>query len=148
MNSGADSMSLTSSVWYYERGDKNGQAASYSYPTSDLPCAKVCIAGDANGDGDIDWNDGALAFRDIMNIAQGADDIKDLVNYRIVMNFAGMATNPYLETADNIKKYILQLMDCRRQLCSKDMEMKVMTQPTPSMQMYLSVKVELLISRT
>ncbi len=31
---------------------------------------KVCIAGDANGDGDIDWNDGALAFRDIMNIAQ------------------------------------------------------------------------------
>mgnify|MGYP002239417320 CR=1 FL=1 len=40
MNSGADSMSLTSSVWYYERGDKNGQAASYSYPTSDLPCAK------------------------------------------------------------------------------------------------------------
>ena len=107
MNSGADSMSLTSSVWYYERGDKNGQAASYSYPTSDLPCAKVCIAGDANGDGDIDWNDGALAFRDIMNIAQGADDIKDLVNYRIVMNFAGMATNPYLETADNIKKVYL-----------------------------------------
>ncbi len=107
MNSGADSMSLTSSVWYYERGDKNGQAASYSYPTSDLPCAKVCIAGDANGDGDIDWNDGALAFRDIMNIAQGAEDIKDLVNYRIVMNFAGMATNPYLETADNIKKVYL-----------------------------------------
>ena len=37
----------------------------------------------------------------------GADDIKDLVNYRIVMNFAGMATNPYLETADNIKKVYL-----------------------------------------
>ena len=61
------------SYTHLERGDKNGQAASYSYPTSDLPCAKVCIAGDANGDGDIDWNDGALAFRDIMNIAQGAE---------------------------------------------------------------------------
>ena len=42
-----------------------------------------------------------------MHIAQGAEDIKDLVNYRIVMNFAGMATNPYLETADNIKKVYL-----------------------------------------
>ena len=46
-----------------------------------------------------DRNDGALAFRDIMNIPYGSENIKDLVNYRIVMNFASMASNPYHTTA-------------------------------------------------
>lgn len=108
LNSGADTMSLTSAKWYYEDGDGNAQAKSdYEYPVSELPCAKICIAGDLNEDGDLDWNDGALAFRDIMNIPQGSEDIKDLVNYRIVMNFASMVSNPYLTTADNIKKVYL-----------------------------------------
>ena len=108
LNSGADTMSLASAKWYYEDGDANAQAKSdYAYPVSELPCAKVCIAGDMNEDGDLDWNDGALAFRDIMNVPQGSEDIKDLVNYRIVMNFASMVSNPYMTTADNIKKVYL-----------------------------------------
>ena len=39
MNSGADTMSLTSAQWYYEAGDKGGQAqaATYDYPLSELP---------------------------------------------------------------------------------------------------------------
>jgi endo-alpha-N-acetylgalactosaminidase len=109
-NNGADTMSLTSAPWYYELGDKQGQAAANkyeSYPVSDLPCTKVSIAADENGDGHIDWNDGALAFRDIMNMPYGSEVIKDMVNYRIVMNFASMASNPYLTTADNIKKVYL-----------------------------------------
>lgn len=107
---GADVMSLTSAKWYYEMGDANGQkqASKYEeYPVSDLPCAKVAIAEDENKDGEIDWNDGALVYRDIMNYAYGAENIKDMVNYRIVMNFASMAPNPYLATADNIKKVYL-----------------------------------------
>ena len=108
LNSGADTMSLTSAMWYYEDGDENAQKrSSYDYPVSELPCAKVCIAGNINGDDELDWNDGALAFRDIMNIPQGAEAIKELVNYRIVMNFASMVSNPYLTTADNIKKVYL-----------------------------------------
>lgn len=108
LNSGADTMSLTSAAWYYERGDEEGQTREdLEYPVSELPCAKVCIAGNINGDDELDWNDGALAFRDIMNIPQGSEDIKDLVNYRIVMNFASMVSNPYLTTADNIKKVYL-----------------------------------------
>lgn len=108
LNSGADTMSLASAAWYYERGDEEGQGRSeLDYPVSELPCAKVCIAGDMNEDGELDWNDGALAFRDIMNIPQGSEDIKDLVNYRIVMNFASMVSNPYMTTADNIKKVYL-----------------------------------------
>lgn len=109
-NNGADTMSLTSSPWYYELGDKNAQKVAdkyQDYPVSDLPCTKVAIAADENKDGDIDWNDGALAFRDIMNIPYESEVIKDMVNYRIVMNFASMASNPYLTTADNIKKVYL-----------------------------------------
>ena len=111
----ADSMSLTSAVWYYESGDVSGgdfagqpYAHIYDYPVSELPQVKVAIAdGDLNGDGDIDWNDGAIAFRDIMHYAQDTEVIKDIVNYRIVMNFESAAPNPFLVTADNVKKVYL-----------------------------------------
>lgn len=106
-NNGAETMSLASAPWYYECGDKGGQGRDVDYPISELPYAKVAIAGDENEDGDIDWNDGAIAYRDIMNTPYGSDGIKDMVNYRIVMNFASMASNPYLTTADNIKKVYL-----------------------------------------
>ncbi|MGN0330509.1 MAG: endo-alpha-N-acetylgalactosaminidase family protein [Kineothrix sp.] len=112
-SNGADTISLNSAAWYYELGDRNGQnwinarENFDTYPVSELPCAKVAIAADANGDGDIDWNDGALAFRDIMNIPYGSEKVKDAVNHRIVMNFASMAPNPFLATADNIKKVYL-----------------------------------------
>lgn len=107
---GADTISLTSAVWYYESGDSNGQtqADKYDYQLSELPQAKVAIAnGDLNNDSEIDWNDGAIAFRDVMHYAQGSEDIKDMVNYRIVMNFESAAPNPFLMTADNIKKVYL-----------------------------------------
>lgn len=108
---GADTMSLTSAVWYYECGDGNGQdnVNSYAdYPKSELPIAKVAIAdGDLNSDGDIDWNDGAIAFREVMHYAQGTEVIKDIVNYRIVMNFESAVSNPFLVTADNVKKVYL-----------------------------------------
>ena len=107
----ADTMSLTSAAWYYESGDAaTGQARAniYDYQVSELPQAKVAIAnGDLNGDGDIDWNDGAIAFRDVMHYAQGNEVIKDTVNYRIVMNFESAAPNPFLVTADNVKKVYL-----------------------------------------
>ena len=109
---GADNMALTSAAWYYECGDRNGQSGKdtkgYEYPVSELPIAKVAIAdGDLNDDGQVDWNDGAIAFRDVMHYAQDTEAIKDIVNYRIIENFASMATSPYLVTADNIKKVYL-----------------------------------------
>ncbi len=107
---GADTISLTSAVWYYESGDSTGQASKsyYTYQTSELPCIKVAIAeDDLNNDGDMDWNDGAIAFREVMHYAQGNEGIKDMVNYRIVMNFESAASNPFLVTADNVKKVYL-----------------------------------------
>ncbi len=111
-NNGADSMSLTSSVWYYEYGDlaldADYNSENYKYtPVSELPSTKVCFAGDENKDGKVDWQDGAIAYRDIMNNPLGWENTKDLVNYRISMNFSSQATNPYLKVADNIKKVYL-----------------------------------------
>jgi len=107
---GADTISLTSAVWYYESGDSTGQASKsyYTYQTSELPFIKVAIAeDDLNGDGEMDWNDGAIAFREVMHYAEGNEGIKDMVNYRIVMNFESAASNPFLLTADNVKKVYL-----------------------------------------
>jgi len=107
---GADTISLTSAVWYYESGDLTGQASAYyyNYQNSELPCIKVAIAeDDLNGDGEMDWNDGAIAFREVMHYAEGNEGIKDMVNYRIVMNFESAAPNPFLVTADNVKKVYL-----------------------------------------
>lgn len=112
---GGNEISLTSAPWYYEMGDEGGQSYAaenhakddYYYKTSELPVAKICLADDVNGDKVVDWQDGAIAYRSIMHSAMGTDMIKDTVNYRIVMNFASMAPNPYLETADNIKKVYL-----------------------------------------
>ena len=112
LNNGSDTMGITSSVWYYEQGDKAAQTylashSDVSYPTSELPWVKVAIAGDVNEDGAIDWNDGAVATRDILNVPYGSEDMKDLVAYRIVMNFGSEVTNPYALTADNLKKVSL-----------------------------------------
>ena len=78
---------------------------------------KFCIAEDMNEDKTIDWQDAAVAYRDIINVPYGSEDVKDLVNYRIVMNFGSAVTNPYSVTADNIKKLLWQQTDFRRLLC-------------------------------
>lgn len=113
LNSGLDTMGLASSVWYYEHGDVEAQKYVASHddvqlPTSELPWVKVAISeGDTNNDKVIDWNDGANAIRPSLNVPQGSEDIKDLVAYRIVMNFGSEVTNPYAQTADNLKKVAL-----------------------------------------
>ncbi len=113
-NNGADTMSLTSAAWYHDystdntsNGDMRPSKNYDNTPVSELPCAKVCFAGDENEDGFVDWQDGAIAYRDIMNNPYDYESVKDLVNYRISMNFSSQATNPFLKTADNIKKVYL-----------------------------------------
>ena len=76
------------------------------YPeyTLELPSSKVVITKDLNKDNVVDWQDGAIAYRNIMNNPKGAESVPDLVAYRIAMNFASQAQNPFLMTLDGIKK--------------------------------------------
>lgn len=82
--------------WTY-RGD----TAPYTEP---LPWTKVTITPDANADGTVDWQDGALAYRKVAPVAKGADEVPDRVIQRIPMNFASQATHPFLRTLDDTKR--------------------------------------------
>ncbi|WP_314587815.1 endo-alpha-N-acetylgalactosaminidase family protein [Paenibacillus terrigena] len=72
--------------------------------TEPLPHTKVVITEDANADAKVDWQDGAVAFRDIMNNPVGSDRMSELVVHRIPMNFGSQATNPFLKTLDETKR--------------------------------------------
>ncbi|MET9517197.1 endo-alpha-N-acetylgalactosaminidase family protein [Streptomyces sp. NPDC002994] len=75
--------------------------------TEPLPYATVIITGDRNGDGVVDWQDAAIAFRDIMVTPLGADEQHLRVVPHIPFNFASQATNPFLATLDNVKRVSL-----------------------------------------
>lgn len=72
--------------------------------TEPLPYATVIITGDRNGDGKVDWQDAAIAFRDIAVTPLGADEQHLRVVPHIPFNFASQATNPFLATLDNVKR--------------------------------------------
>ncbi|MDO4680599.1 MAG: endo-alpha-N-acetylgalactosaminidase family protein [Aerococcus sp.] len=83
------------------------QGKVYADRTWDLPEAAVVFAEDENNDQVVDWQDGAIKYRDIMNNPKGWESVPDLVAYRIAMNFGSQAQNPFLATADNAKKIYL-----------------------------------------
>ncbi len=87
-------LGLRSSVWTLENEGVK----------SDLPSMSVIITKDANDNGKVDWQDGAIAYREIMHNPEGWESVKDMVTIRIVENFASQAAHPFLETADGIKR--------------------------------------------
>ncbi|MFI2214580.1 endo-alpha-N-acetylgalactosaminidase family protein [Streptomyces sp. NPDC020141] len=72
-----------------------------------LPYATVVITRDRNGDGVVDWQDAAIAFRDIMVSPLGAGEQHLRVVPHIPFNFASQATNPFLATLDQVKRISL-----------------------------------------
>ncbi|WP_257349004.1 endo-alpha-N-acetylgalactosaminidase family protein [Pseudalkalibacillus decolorationis] len=89
---------LWSGEWTY-RG-ANGEVVG-------LPYQKVAVTPDQNRDGQVDWQDGAIAFRDIMFLPKGSEEIKDDVINQISFNIASQPTHPFLRTLDEIKKSYL-----------------------------------------
>ncbi|MGW1377590.1 endo-alpha-N-acetylgalactosaminidase family protein [Streptomyces sp. NPDC002446] len=75
--------------------------------TDPLPYATVIVTRDRNGDGRTDWQDAAIALRDIMVVPLGADAQHLRVVPHIPFNFASQATNPFLATLDNVKRIAL-----------------------------------------
>ncbi|MEL4356342.1 MULTISPECIES: endo-alpha-N-acetylgalactosaminidase family protein [unclassified Luteococcus] len=74
---------------------------------SELPWAKVVITTDRNQDQAVDWQDGAIAFRDIAHVAKDADKVPDRVIQHIPFNFSSLATHPFLRTLDDVKRLSL-----------------------------------------
>jgi len=111
---GQKSIGLSSTFWTYQKGEEyrkedgtieleDGTVLQFN----EMPSAKVVITADANGDDKINWQDGAIAYRSIMNEPLGTEKVPDLVGYRISMNFGGQAQNPFLMALDGVKKFAL-----------------------------------------
>ncbi|MEY8518708.1 endo-alpha-N-acetylgalactosaminidase family protein [Lachnospiraceae bacterium 29-84] len=113
-------LGLASTRWYYDRKvstdvitgrDENGgstrETRTYVVDHEIMPSAKVVIAGDENKDNEIDWQDGAVAFRSIMHNPFKSEEVPELVNYRIAMNFGSQAANPFLMNLDGVKRVYL-----------------------------------------
>lgn len=92
---GGVKMGISSGAWLYR--------ANGSEQTEELPWSKVIITGDANSDGKVDWQDGAIAYRGIETKPAGGADVKNRVITHIPFNFASQATHPFLKTLDDVK---------------------------------------------
>lgn len=71
---------------------------------SELPWAKVVVTDDRNADSSVNWQDGAIAFRDIAYMPAGSEDVPNRVVQRIPFNFSSLATHPFLRTLDDTKR--------------------------------------------
>ncbi|WP_308638076.1 endo-alpha-N-acetylgalactosaminidase family protein [Paenibacillus silvisoli] len=70
------------------------------------PWVKVLLTDDRNGDGIVDWQDGAIALREELPPIPGADALRRSYAH-IAMNFGSMAQFPFLRILDNVKKFYL-----------------------------------------
>ncbi|MCH4837852.1 endo-alpha-N-acetylgalactosaminidase family protein [Bifidobacterium longum] len=103
----ATSLGLASAPWYYHRTVTDSKGKKYTVAETAMPQMAVAIAGDENKDGAVNWQDGAIAYRDIMNNPYKSEEVPELVAWRIAMNFGSQAQNPFLTTLDNVKKVAL-----------------------------------------
>ncbi|MGW0390648.1 endo-alpha-N-acetylgalactosaminidase family protein [Streptomyces sp. NPDC003042] len=75
--------------------------------TEPLPYARVAITADRNADSVVDWQDAAVAYRDIWTPPTGWQDTAKRVVQRIPFNFASQATHPFAQTLDETKRVSL-----------------------------------------
>ncbi|CQR47250.1 Endo-alpha-N-acetylgalactosaminidase precursor [Paraliobacillus sp. PM-2] len=97
---GEKAMGIGSSKLFYHR-------EFMPEPSSNPQTIKITIAEDLNSDSKVDWQDGAIAYRDIMHDIPDWENVNDNVTTRIAMNFGSQAQQPFLKTLDNIKKVAL-----------------------------------------
>lgn len=94
-NSAYPYLSASNTAWAWQYYDN-------SIPSKNMPYAKVVVAGDENGDGEITWQDAGIAYRDIMIKAYGSENTKNEWMY-IAMNMSSGASQPFLRVLDEAK---------------------------------------------
>ncbi|GAE80099.1 hypothetical protein JCM18920_1748 [Cutibacterium acnes JCM 18920] len=65
------------------------------------------IVADANADGKVDWQDAAVATRDVTMKPTGSGDVANKVITHIPFNIVSQATHPFLRTLDDVKRISL-----------------------------------------
>ncbi|KQL18018.1 endo-alpha-N-acetylgalactosaminidase family protein [Cytobacillus solani] len=113
-SAGQKTIGLSSTFWTYQKSEEHRKEDGTLEledgtvnKVDEMPSVKVIITADENGDKKVNWQDGAIAYRKIMNEPLGTEKVPDLVGYRISMNFGGQAQNPFLMALDGVKKFYL-----------------------------------------
>lgn len=75
-----------------------------SFLTTLPPQVTLVVATDNNDDGEVTWQDAAIAYRRNTPRAYGAGKLKKHPVTHIAMNFGSQATNPFYRVLDNAKK--------------------------------------------
>lgn len=92
---GIKTTGIWSAQWTYRTND--GQV-------HDLPRTNFIFTGDRNGDGVVDWQDAAIAFREIMYKPIGSEGVRKDVAFQVAINKNSLAERPFLRTLDDIRK--------------------------------------------
>ena len=123
---GVKETGLSSTYWTYQKSAEH-RIENEAY---EMPSTKVVITGDENDDDTVNWQDGAIAYRSIMNNSVGSELVPDRVAIRIAMNFNSHAQNPFLMTYDNAQKVYLNTDGLGQSILLKGTEVKDMTRGT------------------
>ncbi|MDO5035306.1 MAG: endo-alpha-N-acetylgalactosaminidase family protein, partial [Actinomycetaceae bacterium] len=83
------------------------------------PFVQVKFTEDSNADGKVDWQDGAIALRDIRPAAPESEDVRNYVIARIPFNIVSQATHPFLRTLDDTKRISLATDNLGQQVLLK-----------------------------
>ena len=93
---------ISNGTWTYKEVLQDETAQGSKLYQGEMPWSEVIIARDENEDGQVDWQDGAIQYRENMKIPVGGEDIKNQMSY-IDFNI-GYTQNPFLRSLDTIKK--------------------------------------------
>ncbi|MGG5460867.1 endo-alpha-N-acetylgalactosaminidase family protein [Clostridium sp. B9] len=93
---------ISNGTWTYKEVLQDTTEQGSKLYQGEMPWSEVIIARDENEDGQVDWQDGAIQYRENMKIPVGGDDIKNQMSY-IDFNI-GYTQNPFLRSLDTIKK--------------------------------------------
>ncbi|WP_052459929.1 endo-alpha-N-acetylgalactosaminidase family protein [Tessaracoccus massiliensis] len=93
-------------VWLAESVEEHADAEGNIGREND-PQVTVKLTRDRNDDAVVDWQDAALAHREIMPTAIGSENVKNQVVSRIPFNIVSQATHPFLRTLDDTKRISL-----------------------------------------
>lgn len=98
---------VSAAQWTYRGGGVLQYDDGSGIGVDDDPYIKIKLTADANSDGAVDWQDSAIATRDILTPISGAEDVSNYVVSRIPFNIVSQATHPFLRTLDDTKRISL-----------------------------------------
>lgn len=105
--------------WVHRGGAVLNYAGGEGIGPDPDPFIKVKITADANGDNAVDWQDAAIATRDVLRPFVGMDETKNIVITRIPFNIVSQATHPFLRTLDDTKRISLATDNLGQQVLLK-----------------------------